>query len=320
MSTIIEAIALKKSYKRKADTAFSLFKRTVYEEVNALKGIDFKVLSGERVGFIGLNGAGKSTTIKLLTGILHPDEGTVKLFGKDSYTHRKKNAERIGVLFGQRSHLIWDLPFRHSLELLKKVYKIEDSAYKAALKEADTFLNIEELLGVPVRTMSLGQRMKCEFTAITLHRPELFVLDEPTIGLDIVTRRQIKAYLSHLNETTGATVFLTTHDLSEIEKLCQRVIVISEGVVIAEGSLAAITAQVADTFAEIKTRDAFSAHALSGYNAVTLLEERPGLLKIKVPTASKEVLVDLMKIEGVDGVTVYTPNLEELMFSLLQKG
>jgi ABC-2 type transport system ATP-binding protein len=322
MNSVIEITDLKKSYKRKINETSSIFRRNQYEEVHALDGISFQIKAGERVGFVGLNGAGKSTTIKLLTGILYPDAGEVKLFGRDSYKHRKRNAENIGVMFGQRSHLLWDLPFRNSLELLKKVYGVSDEAYKTVIEQADAFLEIKALLNVPIRSMSLGQRMKCEFTAITLHQPKVFVLDEPTIGLDIMTKKQIKNYLTFLNEITGATVFLTTHDLSEIEKLCDRIIVLNEGRVLIDGSMDQVVHMIDATFASIQTKEAFDKAVLKPFDTVSVLDEKAGTVKIRIqlpPEDAKGILAELMQQMGIAGVTVYAPSLEDMLFYLLQK-
>lgn len=326
MENIIEIKDLEKRYKRKISNGNgikSIFKKNKHEEIQALKSISFSISKGEIVGLVGLNGAGKSTTIKLLTGILHPDNGVVKVLGRDSYKYRKKNAKSIGVMFGQRSHLLFDLPFRNSLELLKKIYSVSESDYKEVLKRADDYLDINSLLDVPVRTMSLGQRMKCEFTAITLHKPQIFILDEPTIGLDIITRKQIKHYIEYLNKEENITVLLTTHDLSEIEKLCRRVVVLNEGKILVDSQMDHIAHLVDSTFATISINDdEFDSREIEDFGDISILEKNEACLKIKINTTretSKKTLGELLKLTGVLGVNVHRPNLEEILFYLLEK-
>lgn len=324
MDQIIEIKDLEKSYTRKISNGNgikSIFKKNNYEEIQALKSISFSISKGEIVGLVGLNGAGKSTTIKLLTGVLHPDNGIVKVLGRDSYKYRKKNAKSIGVMFGQRSHLLWDLPFRNSLELLKKIYSVSETNYKEVLKRAEDYLDINSLLDVPVRTMSLGQRMKCEFTAITLHKPKIFILDEPTIGLDIITRKQIKHYIEYLNKEENLTVLLTTHDLSEIEKLCCRVVVLNDGQILVDSQMDHIAHLVDSIFAIININDEeFDSKEIEAFNDINILEENEVCLKIKIntiPEMSKKTLGELLKLPGVLGVNVHYPNLEEILFYLL---
>lgn len=284
MDTIIQVQGLKKCYKRKVGDAngfTSLFKKNKYEYIDAVKEISFNIHKGEMVGFVGLNGAGKSTTIKLVTGILHPDDGLVRLLGKDSYVNRKKNAKNIGVMFGQRSNLIWDLPFINSLQLLKKIYKISDKDFSDNIDLANKFLDIKNFLNVPVRTMSLGQRMKCEFAAITLHNPDVFILDEPTIGLDILVKRQINNFLSYLNKEKNATIFITTHDINEVEKICNRVIVLNEGEILVDGLINNIINLVEDTFAVVTITDEKCKKAIEKIDGVKMINEKEDEVRIK---------------------------------------
>lgn len=325
MENIIEINKLKKFYKRKvnADNGIaSIFKKNIYEQIEAVKGIDIHIKKGEIVGFVGLNGSGKSTTIKTLTGILHPDEGTVKVFDLDSYKYRKKNAQNIGVMFGQKSHLLWDLPFKNSLELLKKVYSVSDDIYIQALDRADKYLDIKSLLNVPVRTMSLGQRMKCEFVAITLHNPEVYILDEPTIGLDIVTKKQIIEYLSYLNVEMESTIVLTTHDIAEVEKLCKRVIVIDQGVILIDSSMDEIVNIVTDTFATVNVIDSFICEELERVNNVKVLGyENDNIIRMKIGHSINEArkkVAEIISINGVTGISVEQPKLEDIILFLLE--
>ncbi|RXT04961.1 ATP-binding cassette domain-containing protein [Ammoniphilus sp. CFH 90114] len=213
-----------------------LFSRE-YHSVNAVNGISFDVQAGEMVGYIGENGAGKSTTIKMLTGILQPTSGYLRINDMDPHKQREEFVQTIGVVFGQRSQLWWDIAVQESFRLLKKVYKVSDADYKQHMGEVIEILEIGELLNRPVRKLSLGQRMRCELAAALIHNPPLLFLDEPTIGLDVLVKLKIRDFLRELNRKYGTTVLLTTHDLADIEALCSRVVMLDEGNIIYDGSL-----------------------------------------------------------------------------------
>jgi len=208
------------------------------EEVVAVDGIDLAIEPGEAVGYIGVNGAGKSTTVKLLTGILAPTSGEVRVLGRDPQRERIANARDIGVVFGQRTQLWWDLPLVESLDLLAKIYAVPRDRYRATLARVSTTLELGELLGKPVRQMSLGQKMRAELAATLLHEPKVVYLDEPTIGLDVLVKDRIRAFLKDWNRTAGTTVVLTTHDLGDIEELCPRVVVVDRGRILWDGPVA----------------------------------------------------------------------------------
>lgn len=208
------------------------------EIVNALKGISFSVEKGELVGYIGPNGAGKSTTVKILSGILTPDEGEVKVGGIVPWKERKRHIKNIGVVFGQRSQLWWDVPIIDSYLLLRDIYRIPQGDYEARLKELTQALQIEPLLRTPLRLLSLGQRMRAELCGSLLHRPELLFLDEPTIGLDAVSKLALRDFLKWENRQYGTTIMLTTHDMEDIEALCSRVMVLGHGKKLFDGKLA----------------------------------------------------------------------------------
>ncbi|MGZ2356081.1 ATP-binding cassette domain-containing protein [Streptomyces sp. 372A] len=216
------------------------FLRAERRQVRAVDGISFRVERGEMVGYIGPNGAGKSTTIKMLTGILTPSGGSLRVAGIDPSRERTRLAHRIGVVFGQRTTLWWDLPLRDSYRLMHRMYRVPDARFRANLDRCVELLDLGELLDVPVRQLSLGQRMRGDIAAALLHDPEVLYLDEPTIGLDVVSKAKVRQFLRDLNAERGTTVLLTTHDLTDIEQLCSRVMVIDHGRLMYDGALAGL--------------------------------------------------------------------------------
>ncbi|WP_078658917.1 MULTISPECIES: ATP-binding cassette domain-containing protein [Streptomyces] len=205
--------------------------------VRAVDGISFAVARGEMVGYIGPNGAGKSTTIKMLTGILTPSGGRLRVAGIDPARERVRLAQRIGVVFGQRTTLWWDLPLKDSYGLMRRMYRVPRARFEENLERCVDRLDLAELLDVPVRQLSLGQRMRGDIAAALLHDPDVLYLDEPTIGLDVVSKAKVRGFLRQLNEERGTTVLLTTHDLQDIEQLCERVMVIDHGRLMYDGAL-----------------------------------------------------------------------------------
>ncbi|MDD2261331.1 MAG: ATP-binding cassette domain-containing protein [Candidatus Cloacimonetes bacterium] len=236
MEQLIQVKKLSRDYKiAKRDGSFLkfMFSRE-HKIIHAVNSIDFSILKGELVGFVGPNGAGKSTTIKMLAGILAPTSGEVSVIGNDPFKKRKQNAYHIGVIFGQRSQLWWDLPIGDTFKLLKKIYKTPDDIYEKNLGLFKEYLDLESIWNQPVRQLSLGQRMRAEIAAAILHNPELLFLDEPTIGLDIVAKRQIREFILKLNRDYQTTVILTSHDMKDIEEICERIILIDKGVIVVD--------------------------------------------------------------------------------------
>lgn len=234
MEQLIQVKGLSRDYKvAKRDGSFLkfMFSRE-YKTINAVNSIDFSIQKGELIGFVGPNGAGKSTTIKMLAGILMPTSGEAIVMGNDPYKKRKINAYHIGVVFGQRSQLWWDLPIGDTFTLLKKIYKVPDIVFETNLKLFKEYLDLESIWNQPVRQLSLGQRMRAEVAAAILHNPDLLFLDEPTIGLDIVAKRQIREFILKLNSAYNTTVILTSHDMKDIEEICNRIILIDKGVIV----------------------------------------------------------------------------------------
>lgn len=208
-----------------------------YEIIPALNDISFTIEDGETVGYIGPNGAGKSTTIKILSGILTPDQGICRVNGRIPWKDRISHVREIGVVFGQRSQLWWDVPVIDSFELLRDIYEIPETCYRKTLAELTELMNLTELLKTPARQLSLGQRMRCEIAASLLHRPQTLFLDEPTIGLDAVSKLAVRDFIRHLNQQYHTTVILTTHDIQDIKALTDRVILIGKGRVLLDGTL-----------------------------------------------------------------------------------
>lgn len=252
MEYMIDVEGLKKYYKiAKRDkgllqTMRGLFNRK-YEIRKAVDDISFQIKKGEIVGFIGPNGAGKSTTIKMLSGILYPDEGKLGVNGFVPYKQRKQYVKNIGVVFGQKTQLNWDLPLIESFELMKFIYKIPQEKYEENLHKFVKLLDMEDFINQPVRQLSLGQRMRGDIVAALLHSPEVVFFDEPTIGLDVVAKEKIRDFIKYMNKTEQTTIIFTTHDMQDIEKVCDRLIIIDSGKKVYDGSID-----------EIKTKYAYS--------------------------------------------------------------
>lgn len=243
--SIINVENLKKEYKVAVKkegvrgAILSLF-NPKYEIKQAVKGVSFNVEEGEMVGYIGANGAGKSTTIKMLTGILTPTSGKVLINGLNPAKNRIKNNMQIGAVFGQRTQLWWDIPVIESYKLIQKIYEIPEKQYNENLEYFSETLGLKELLKVPVRQLSLGQKMRCEIAAAFLQNPKIVYLDEPTIGLDFMVKEKIRKFIKQLNKDRNTTVILTTHDLQDIEEICSRIIIIDQGSIMFDGALDAI--------------------------------------------------------------------------------
>ena len=217
----------------------SLFRRE-YTRVDALSDVSFTVRDGEMVGYIGPNGAGKSSTIKIMSGVLTPDSGTCVINGRVPWKERTAHVQEIGVVFGQRSQLWWDVPVIDSFELLRDIYALSEQEYHESLTELTELLDLDELLRTPARLLSLGQRMRCEIAAALLHRPRTLFLDEPTIGLDAVSKLAIRDFISRINRERGTTVILTTHDMQDIEALTRRILLIGHGRILLDGNWEAL--------------------------------------------------------------------------------
>lgn len=239
---MIQAEHLQKTFRvRKRNAGFknaakAFFSRE-HEEIHALNDVSFRIEDGEAVGYIGPNGAGKSSTIKILSGILTPDSGTCVIDGRVPWKDRRAHVSQIGVVFGQRSQLWWDVPVIDSFELIRDIYAVAEDVYKRNLRDLTDLLNLSELLKTPARSLSLGQRMRCEIAASLLHDPRILFLDEPTIGLDAVSKIAVREFVLDMNKRRGTTVILTTHDMQDVEALAQRVLLIGKGRILLDGTL-----------------------------------------------------------------------------------
>ena len=239
---MIQAEHLQKTFRvRKRNAGFknaakAFFSRE-YEEIRALNDVSFRIEDGEAVGYIGPNGAGKSSTIKILSGILTPDSGTCVIDRRVPRKDRRAHVSQIGVVFGQRSQLWWDVPVIDSFELIRDIYAVAEDVYKRNLRDLTDLLNLSEILKTPARSLSLGQRMRCEIAASLLHDPRILFLDEPTIGLDAVSKIAVREFVLDMNKRRGTTVILTTHDMQDVEALAQRVLLIGKGRILLDGTL-----------------------------------------------------------------------------------
>ena len=275
-----------------------------YETVKAIHNLSFHIDPGEMVGYMGPNGAGKSTTIKVMSGILTPDSGKCLIDGRVPWSDRKKHVSQIGVVFGQRSQLWWDTPVADSFHLLKEIYKIPDAAFKKQFTLLVETLNMNSLLETPVRQLSLGQRMRCEVAASLIHEPKILFLDEPTIGLDAVSKLAIREFIQTINREKQVTVILTTHDTSDLEALCKRVMLIGKGEILYDGDFDALKQHYApERYLDIKTlgnTSEFSMEAIekiSSMDAVSLIHKDHQQIKLKFDPARISIS-QLMKAIG----------------------
>ena len=288
----------------------------------AVTDVSFVIEPGEIVGYIGVNGAGKSTTIKMLTGILVPTAGQVRVLGRDPHRERVANARDIGVVFGQRTQLWWDLAFIESLTMVGRIYEVPDDRFKQLIDEFSVTLDLGELLKIPIRNMSLGQKMRAELAATLIHEPRIVYLDEPTIGLDLLVKERIRAFIKRINQEKGTTVVLTTHDLGDIEELCQRVLIIDNGVLIYDGSLETIK-QRFGKYREITFETAADLNGLVVPEGAELLEKSERRLALRfdrTQTSASRVSASVMsQIEVID-LTLKEPDLSMVVKQIYQGG
>jgi len=241
--------------------------------ITAVDTIDFEINRGEFVGYVGENGAGKSTTIKMLTGILVPTSGSAEVNGIIPFKERKKNAAKIGVVFGQRTQLWWDLPVRESFDLLRVIFRVSQSDFNSQIKKLDKALALNPLMNMPVRKLSLGQRMRCDIAASLIHNPPVLFLDEPTIGLDVLAKESIRNFLAKINRDEGTTIILTTHDMNDIEQLCKRLIILEEGKIMYDGETELLKQKfIHEKVIEVEFHD--DGNIIQGIPGVTVVREQ----------------------------------------------
>lgn len=273
MSKIIQFNQISKDFKiltkKKGGGFLNLFRREK-KIINALSNISFEIEEGDIVGYIGPNGAGKSTTIKIMSGILTPTSGECSIMGKTPWKDRKNYVKNIGVVFGQRSQLWWDVPIIDSFQLLKDIYKIPTAEYEETLNELINTLNLTDLLNRPLRQLSLGQKMKCELAGSLLHRPKVLFLDEPTIGLDAVTKLAVRDFIKDINKRWGTTIILTTHDMNDIDALTNKIILIGRGQILYRGNFSAIKEKYGHIKeVEVEFAKEYDSIELDGYEVVS---------------------------------------------------
>ncbi len=299
--------------------AFKSMVHRDYVVIEALKDISFNVEKGEMVGYIGPNGAGKSTTIKVMSGILTPDSGTCIINGRTPWKNRVEHVKNIGVVFGQRSQLWWDVPVIDSFELLKDIYEIPDKKFKTNLLELSERLSIEEIMKMPARQLSLGQRMRCEIVASLLHSPDILFLDEPTIGLDAVSKIAVREFIKAINKEKQTTVILTTHDTQDIDALTKRIILIGKGRVLLDGQLDSL-----------KERYGTDKTLIIEYNGILkdlpeglwVLESYKGRAVIKVDTnllSISEAIICLASKIDIKDVSVNTGTVDDVVLGLYKE-
>lgn len=286
------------------------------ETTRAVDGVSFTVDEGELVGYLGANGAGKSTTIKMLSGILVPTSGTVDVAGNVPWEQREQNALQIGVVFGQRTQLWWDLPLADSLKLIAKLYRVDDTRYKRNLAELVELLDLTPFLDRPVRQLSLGQRMRGDLAAAMLYEPRILYLDEPTVGLDVVAKEKTRQFVEEINRERGTTVILTTHDLADVERLCKRIIFIAQGTVLYDGSVSELKRRFAPWRELVVTRAAETLDAapftlaMAGAEIVTQTDAQVAVRFDPERVAVADLIQAVIAQGAVSDIAIVEPDLE----------
>lgn len=296
----------------------ALFHRE-YSYVHALSDISFKIADGEMVGYIGPNGAGKSSTIKVMSGILTPDSGECRIDGLTPWKDRRRHVANIGVVFGQRSQLWWDVPVIDSFELLRDVYEVDNALYRRNLDELTELLGLAEILRTPTRQLSLGQRMRCEIAASLIHGPNILFLDEPTIGLDAVSKIAVREFIKSLNREKGTTVILTTHDMQDIEALTERILLIGKGRILLDGSLDELKQRNSKTK---KITVSYSKGRFSPSSGITLLSDENGRAEFSVDSdviGVSGAIEALIRNAEITDISVTGTTADELVVSLYKE-
>ena len=319
---MIHCSNLTKDYKSFKKTGWLKLRRSKSAEVfRAVDNITFDIGAGEVVGYIGPNGAGKSTTIKMMCGILTPTSGELTVNGLVPYKNRQKNARQIGVIFGQKSQLWWDLPITSSLKLYQKMYEIPDDVYHERYMQLCDMLELDEFADRPVRTLSLGQRMRGELAAAVLHRPPVLILDEPTIGMDVVVKERIRSFLKELNSAYGTTILLTTHDMTDIEKVCARAIMINKGRKLFDGTLEALRQNSqSDSRVTVRLEKAVPPALEARLRGLEKPEAGTYIFRLSHTDEENRLLSEVLENNRVLDMYIAEPTLEEEVARYLGKG
>ena len=310
---IIETKRLVKRYKKVKAT--KLFHKE-YRDFVALQNINFQLKQGEHLGLVGLNGSGKSTLIKLILGILQPSSGSVRTFDMDPLTNRQKNAQKIGVVFGQRSQLRWDLPAMDTFKLNREIYQVPEDIFAERVKNLAEMLDATDFLLQPVRTLSLGQRMKAEFIAALIHDPDLIILDEPTIGLDVLSKNSITQFLQKL---TNKTIIFTSHDLDEVEKVCSRTLILSHGQLVLDKSSKELAKLDVPSTVTFTSKNSLSEAITAKWPTVNRLENGAYQLTGIMQEELKSTLSMITASVEVDSIEVKNNKLEYLLAHLTKQ-
>ena len=300
--------------------ALRSFFSTEYTIKKAVDDISFEINDGEIVGYIGANGAGKSTTIKMMTGILTPSSGRIIVDGVIPYENREKNAKNIGVVFGQKTQLLWDLPFSETFPILKDIYVVSDEEYEERMNYFKEILGLDEFFLSPVRTLSLGQRMRADLAAALIHNPKIIYLDEPTIGLDVVVKESVRKAIKDINEKYGTTIILTTHDLNDIEELCNRIIIIDSGKKIYDGELEGVKEQFGYlTTIEIQLKDKSNIEKINFARfkdddfKLNMKESKVSITFNKNNISSADIIGEVMKKSKVIDFNIKETSIEDIV-------
>ena len=292
-----------------------LFRRQ-YRSVAALREVGFKIEEGELVGYIGPNGAGKSTTIKILSGILVPSSGRCEVNGRIPWQQRREHVASIGVVFGQRTQLWWDLPVIESFDLLRDIYRVPNTAYQLKKDELIEMLDLSTLLDTPVRQLSLGQRVRCDIAAALLHTPRILFLDEPTIGLDAVSQLNVRAFIKRICSEQKVTVLLTTHDLNDIEALCDRILVLSDGQLLMDGSIAELRERYGDSRYVAVELESFASTSVE--HETLVVERSDSHILFSVESDVPEFVDDVLRQYPVKDLLITHPPIERVVASMYQ--
>lgn len=322
---LIEAIDLTKTYpvRRRQRSLLAALRSRFFERpqmVLALDQLNFSLRAGEMVGLIGANGAGKSTTIKLMTGILHPSSGTVRVFGKDPTEERRRNAYRFGVVMGQRSHLWWDLPAFDSFELYRRMYSVSRHDFTQTMAMLSELLDLHEFIDTPVRQLSLGQRMRCELASALIHRPSVLFLDEPTIGIDVLAKANILSFIRRINTEWQSTVLITTHNLNDLEKLVSRIVIIDRGKLVYNGALDELKRLGTERQIDIVLREPVDQVVAPGTRVVRVSPYKLSVFVQAGEASVRDVASALMQNYPVADIVIQEADIETIVRKIYEAG